>query len=74
MVIYDVAYAPVQDGNWTVKASDDGFKEFSTRNDALRFAIDAALVARKHGDDAAVSIEGADGRWRMFDERAKGLA
>jgi hypothetical protein len=74
MVIYDVAYRPVSDGSWTVKASDDGYKEFPTRTDALRFAIDAALDAHRHGDDAAVSVEGADGRWRLFDEHAKGLA
>jgi hypothetical protein len=74
MVIYDVPYQPVPDGNWTVKASDDGQKAFPTRNDALRFAIDAALDAHRHGDDAAISIEGADGRWRLFDERAKGIA
>ncbi len=73
MVTYDVPYQPVPDGHWAVKSSADGQRRFLTRTDALRFAMGAALDARQHGDTAAIAIEGADGRWRLFDERAKHL-
>jgi Uncharacterized protein conserved in bacteria (DUF2188) len=74
MIIFDVPYAPKYDGNWSVAVSNDGHSEFTTRTDALRFAVDSALDAKRHGDESMIAIEGSDGRWRMFDHRAKGVA
>ncbi|MFC5580199.1 hypothetical protein [Rhodanobacter terrae] len=72
MIIFDIPYAPLRHGKWSVAVSNNGHPEFRSRQDALRFAVSAALKARRVGD-AVINIEGVDGRWRMFDHRAKGI-
>ncbi len=74
MIIFDIPYAPEPSGGWIVHASNDLHAEFRSRTDALRYAIDAALHEEQRGDTSAINIEGADGRWRMFDPNAKGLS
>jgi hypothetical protein len=73
MIIFNVAYAPLHSGAWAVDVSKDGHPEFVSRQDALRFAIGAALKAETRGEDARIAIEGVDGRWRLFDHEAKGI-
>ncbi|HEV2679538.1 MAG TPA: hypothetical protein VGV14_03485 [Rhodanobacter sp.] len=72
MIIFDIPYAPLHHGKWSVEVSNDGHPEFKSRQDALRFAVSAALTAG-HGDDTLINIEGVDGQWRMFDHQAKGV-
>ena len=74
MIIFDIPYAPEPSGGWLVQASNHLRAEFRSRTDALRYAIDAALHEELRGDRSAINIEGADGRWRMFDPNAKGLS
>jgi hypothetical protein len=72
MTIFDIPYAPLHQGKWSVEVSNDGHSEFKSRQDALRFAVSAALRSHK-GSDALINVEGVDGRWRMFDHQAKGI-
>lgn len=72
MIIFDIPYAPSHPGKWSVEASNDGYSEFKSRQDALRFAVSAALKAQ-HGGDTLINVEGVDGQWRMFDHQAKGV-
>jgi len=73
MIIFDIPFAPLRHGGWSVGACNNGRSKFKSRIDALRFAINAALEVQQQGDDALITIEGVDGRWRMFDHRARGL-
>ncbi|WP_426690656.1 hypothetical protein [Rhodanobacter ginsengiterrae] len=73
MIIFDIPYAPLHHGEWCVGSSNDGHSEFTSRLDALRYAINAALKVQQQGSDARITIEGVDGQWRMFDHRAKGI-
>jgi hypothetical protein len=74
MIIYDIPYSPIPAGAFVVNSSHDGAQKFPSRTDALRFAIEAALRAGDRGEVATINIEGADGRWRLFDRTAKGLS
>lgn len=74
MIIFDIPYSPAN-GKWAVQmGTTHGHPEFKTRIDAIRFAVDAALKAQQHGDDALITVEGVDGRRRAFDHEAKGVA
>jgi hypothetical protein len=73
MIIFDVPYAPVHPGVWSVDASDDDHCEFESRQDAVRFAVRAARTSQQEGRTAFVSIEGIDGHWRLFDHQGKGI-
>jgi hypothetical protein len=74
MIIFDIPYAPLRHGGWSVEVSNDGHPEFESRQDALRFAVNSALTAKQRGDDILITVEGVDGQWRMFDHQAKGIA
>jgi hypothetical protein len=73
MIIFNIPFAPLRHGEWSVVVSNDGHPEFKSRLDALRFAISAALRVQQQGNDALITIEGVDGQWRMFDPQAKGV-
>jgi len=73
MIIFDIPYSPVH-GAWPVYASNGAHPEFKTRRDALRFAVGAALKAQQSGDVTLITVEGVDGRRRMFDHEIKGVA
>jgi hypothetical protein len=74
MIIFDIPYAPSHHGEWPVRVSNDGYPKFKSRQNALRFAVSSAIRAQQQGDETVISIEGVDGKWRMFDHRAKGVA
>jgi hypothetical protein len=74
MIIFDIPFAPLRHGEWSVEISNDGHSEFKSRKDALRFAVSSAVHAQRQGDDTLITIQGGDGQWRMFDYRAKGVA
>jgi hypothetical protein len=73
MIVFDIPYAPLHQGEWSVGASNDGRSKFKSRLDALRFAISVAVKAQQQGNDTLINVEGVDGHWRMFDHRAKGV-
>ena len=72
MIIFDIPYAPLGPGKWSVEVSNGGHSEFKSRQDALRFAVRAALEAQPE-NETLISIQGVDGQWRMFDHQAKGV-
>jgi hypothetical protein len=74
MIIFDIPYAPLRQGEWSVEVSNDGHSVFKSRQDALRFAISSAVNAQQRGDDTLITVQGGDGQWRMFDHRVKGVA
>lgn len=72
MIIFDIPYAPLQPGRWSVEVSNGSHSEFKSRQDALQFAVHAALTAQPE-NDALINVEGVDGQWRLFDHQAKGI-
>lgn len=74
MIIFDVPYAPLRHGEWSVDVSNDGHPKFKSRQDAIRFAVGSALKAQQQGGDTLITVEGIDGQWRMFASRVKGVA
>ena len=74
MITFDIPYAPVRYGIWSVDVSNNGQPEFTSRKEALRFAVAAALISHQLGDSALINVEGVDGQWRMFDHGMKGMA
>lgn len=74
MIIFDVPFARSLNGTWLVNVSNDGYREFKNRQDALWFAIHRARKAQQDGAEALINVEGIDGHWRLFDHHAKGVA
>jgi len=74
MIFFDIPYSPAHKGAWSVDVSNDGHPEFKSRHDALRFAVNSALNAQHWGEATLITVEGIDGKWRMFDNAAKGVA
>ncbi|MFK2901486.1 DUF2188 domain-containing protein [Dyella jejuensis] len=64
MFIFDIPYSPAESETWLVLNGEDA-KPFRSRGEALRYAMTEA--ARVPDVSAAISIEGADGQWRLFD-------
>jgi hypothetical protein len=73
MIIFDVPYAPLHHGEWSVGVSNGDHPKFKSRKDAIRLAVSAALKAQQQGGDTLITVEGVDGQRRMFDHRAKGI-
>jgi hypothetical protein len=73
MTIFNIPYEPLQQGGWSVDASNQVLWKFRSRRDAIRFAVGAAVKAQQSGDESRIVIEGIDGRWRSFDHAVKGV-
>lgn len=63
-LLLDVPFHPGPDG-FTVLLGEDRH-DFSTRLKAMKFAMDLARTHVLRGGAAFVSVEGADGQWRLF--------
>jgi hypothetical protein len=69
MKIVDIAYSPDAAGEWEVSDPADGTAGFANRELAMVEAMKLAKrQARKGADPYMVCVEGADGKWRLFDE------
>lgn len=74
MVIYDVPFDPVDSAMWKVSSARCGERRFASREHALSFAMsETRAAALREPDGAFVNIEGADGKWRLFDPELKSV-
>jgi len=68
MVLLDIPFQPDATACWRISVPGEDVRLFASRHAALRFAMD---LARKQDETAGsvtyISLEGADGRWRLFD-------
>jgi hypothetical protein len=63
MIVFDIPFEPEPSGAWALLMNNELAGEFPTRAKALAFAIASAQRTA-----VAINIEGADGRWRAFDQ------
>lgn len=67
MIFYEIPYEQGNIKTWHLDGLAEGRKDFSSRVDALAFAMQSAKAAVKNrGDEACIAIQGADGNWRTF--------
>jgi hypothetical protein len=67
MFVFDIPFRPQQDETWAVTHPAGSCHRFCARHDAVRFAAkEAARLAGLEGKKVLLSIEGEDGRWRLF--------
>jgi hypothetical protein len=73
MFFHDVPFAGDPTGVWVVQAVNGFARQFTSRFAALAFATDDAAQRARAGDEVTIRVEGADGVWRAFDARIKGM-
>jgi hypothetical protein len=64
--IIEIPFEPDAAKEWSVHIPGDGFKHFSSRDEAIAFAfklVNSEKLAQREG---FVCIEGGDGHWRVF--------
>jgi hypothetical protein len=65
MLVFDIPFQP-PDGTWRIETPSGHGQSFQGRHQAVQFAArEAARLALSTGG-AYLSIEGEDGRWRLF--------
>jgi hypothetical protein len=76
MITYDIPFNVMPPDSRGVCFTGGKIQLFDTRVAALAFAMRDAERKRREGLTVVVSVEGADGRWRAFDQDMKppGLA
>jgi hypothetical protein len=68
MVLLDIPFQPDATACWRISVPGEGLRIFADRPAALRFAMDLAKKQDETmGHVTYISLEGADGRWRLFD-------
>jgi hypothetical protein len=74
MIILDVPFEPTTDTLWQVAVSDGRLRQFASRESALVFALsEARSRGGQERGGSFVNIEGADGKWRLFDPELKSV-
>jgi hypothetical protein len=75
MKVFDIPYTPDAADAWAIPIPGDGERHFDQRTDALDFARTLTRKLDAHGDGPSfICVEGADGRWRLFDSDFKPVA
>jgi hypothetical protein len=75
MKVFDIPYSPDAAAAWCIPIPGDGEKHFDQRADALEFARTLTRKLEQGGDGPNfICVEGADGRWRLFDSDFKPAA
>jgi hypothetical protein len=70
MISFDVRFAGAALTGWLVRETDGPDRWFSSRYDAIRFAMSQASV---FGLGAQASIQGHDSMWRSFDHAGRAM-
>jgi hypothetical protein len=73
MFFHDVPYESDPTGVWVLKTANGFARRFTSRFAALAFATDDAAECTRAGSAMVIRVEGADGVWRAFDARMKGV-
>lgn len=74
MTSFEIPYSKLPDGTWPVSASHLEHRHFFSRIAALGYAINEARKRARRGIATIISVEGADGQWRAFDDDMKSFA
>lgn len=75
MLVFDIPFHPPHN-TWTISLPSGACRAFAERHEAVRFAaLEASRLTSREGKQIYLSIEGADGKWRLFgpDLKAPGL-
>jgi hypothetical protein len=70
MVVFDIPLHP-PDNLWRVACPDGESCTFSSRHQAVACAAKLAARLRNAHGEAYLSLEGEDGRWRLFTPELK---
>lgn len=73
MFFHDVAFEGGPTGMWVLKTMNGFARGFASRFAALSFAADDAAERTRAGSAVGIRVQGADGIWRAFDARMKGM-
>lgn len=66
MLVFDIPFHPPHD-IWTISLPSGACRAFAERHDAVRFAArEASQLTSREGKQVYLSIEGEDGKWRLF--------
>lgn len=71
MMMFDLPYAPDEEGAYPLSINESPPLRFSSRQAALSYAVKLANQRADHGKDYAINLEGGDGKWRLFQGRAR---
>jgi hypothetical protein len=71
MVMLDIPFSPDKTTHWVIRVPNIGLQTFPSRDAALKFAMD---FAKRQSALVYISVEGADGRWRLFDADLQTIA
>jgi hypothetical protein len=74
VISYEIPFAQLSDGTWSVSVNHAEGQHFASRVAALNHALTEAKALARRGKATMISIEGADGRWRAFDTNVKCFA
>jgi len=67
MLVFDIPFYAPTNQTWTVDLPDGVHHTFGARHDAVRFAArEVARLTAMKGLEAYLSLEGEDGKWRLF--------
>ncbi len=67
MVVIDIPLDPPENGTWPVTLPSGDRRAFTVRHDAVNLAAkEAAKLAARDGRKVLLSLEGEDGKWRLF--------
>jgi hypothetical protein len=73
MFFHDVPFEGGPSGMWVLKSVNGLGRRFASRCAALAFAADDAAERTRTGGAVGIRVQGADGVWRAFDARMKGM-
>ena len=71
MTSFEIPYAQFSDDTWSVSVNHAESRYFSSRMAALNYAMNEARTLAIRDIAAIISVEGADGQWRDFDDDMK---
>jgi Uncharacterized protein conserved in bacteria (DUF2188) len=67
MELIEIPYNPDEAHNWKIPIPGDGCQKFSTREEAMAFALQLAKkIVSKSAEPSYLCVEGGDGQWRLF--------
>ena len=67
MLVFDIPLHAPEQKTWTIALPCGERHEFDARHDAVKFAArEAARLKSVQGLETYLSLEGEDGKWRLF--------
>jgi hypothetical protein len=66
MLVFDIPLHAPDGGDWVVALQSGETRTFPSRSEAVKFAAKEVMRASAAGIQAYLSIQGDDGKWRLF--------